>query len=99
MCLVEGQQVGKTRENHLTDVEPDRASVTRLTVDDVVTYFAALSLHTNMRTDYSHYYYYHLLLLLPLLLVLHPFIGLFSRTTWVSRHRNVNHSGFYCSKR
>jgi len=38
------------------------------------------------------------LLLQPLLnistLLLHPFNGLFSRTTWVSRH-----SGFYWSKR
>jgi len=31
--------------------------------------------------------------------LLHPFNGLFSRTTWVSRHRKVNHSGFYWSKR
>jgi len=59
MCLVEGQQVGKTRENHLTDVEPDRASVTCLAVDDVVTYLAALSLHTHTHTDYSHYYYHY----------------------------------------
>ena len=39
---------------------------------------------------------HHLLLLL---LLLHPFNGLFSRTTWVSHHREVNHSGFYWSKR
>jgi len=36
---------------------------------------------------------------LLLILLLHPFNGLFSRTTWVSRHQNVNHSGFYWSKR
>jgi len=29
-----------------------------------------------------------------LLLLIHPFNGLFSRTTWVSRHRKVNHSAF-----
>jgi len=30
---------------------------------------------------------------------LHPFNGLFSRTTWVSRHQKGNHSGFYWSER
>jgi len=37
-----------------------------------------------------------------LLLLLHPFSGLFSRTTWISRHQKskpFNHSGFYRSKR
>jgi len=29
----------------------------------------------------------------------HTFNGLFSRTTRVNRTRNVNHSGFYWSKR
>ena len=29
----------------------------------------------------------------------HPFNSLFSRTTWVSRHQKINHSGLYWSKR
>ena len=36
---------------------------------------------------------------MPLLLLLHSFNGLFSRTTWVTSTRKVNHSGFYWSKR
>ena len=42
-----------------------------------------------------------LLLLKKLLLLLlqHPFNGLSSKTTCVSRHQTVNHSGFYWSKR
>jgi len=39
------------------------------------------------------------LTLLLIELLLHLFNGHFSRTTWVSRHRKVNHSGFYWSKR
>jgi len=34
-----------------------------------------------------------------LLLLLHPFNGLFYRTTWVAGTRKVNHSGFCWSKR
>jgi len=34
-----------------------------------------------------------------LLLLQHPFNGLFSRTTWVSWHQKGKHSGFYWSKR
>ena len=39
------------------------------------------------------------LFLLYLLLLLHPFNGLFSWTTWISRHQKGNHSGFYWNKR
>ena len=33
------------------------------------------------------------------ILLLHPFNGLFSRTVCVSQHQKGNHSGFYWSKR
>jgi len=33
------------------------------------------------------------------LLLLHPIKRSFSRTTWMAGTRNVNHSGFYWSKR
>jgi len=36
---------------------------------------------------------------LMLLLLLHPFNGLFYRTTWVSGNKKINHSGFYWSER
>jgi len=53
MCLVERQQVGKTRENHFTNVESHRAAVAHLAVDYVVTYFAALSLHVHTHTGWA----------------------------------------------
>ena len=53
MRLVEDQQVGKTRKDHFTNVKPGCASIARLAVDNVVTYFTALSSQTYITHKYS----------------------------------------------
>jgi len=47
MYLVKSEQFWQTGENHVPNMEPHHTTISCLAVDDVVTHFAALSMHAQ----------------------------------------------------